>query len=456
MFEDPLKEPPRTGFPADFLWGTATAAMAVEGALGDAVRGETIWDAFSAAEDEGFTGPDRGCDHLRRLSEDIELMRRLGAGAYRFSVAWARVFPEGRGRADARGVAWYETLIEALARAGIRPFPTLYYWDLPLALTRRGGWAHRDTALYFADFAAFCAERFGHCVSWFTTLNDPWSAALRGYGDGSHAPGIRGHGRRALHHLLLAHGHAAAAVRQLAGEKARVGIAVTVTPVHAARPEAAHAQAAALYDAYLNRCVLDPLLLGSYPLETDAIFPREASPAVDGDAELIAAPLDFIGLNYYTRRLVLAAPGARPLPVKILPPPPAARTPLDDDVYPAGLREALDRLADGYGQKKIFVTENGIPCEDSKADDGTVRDGARVEFLKAHLRVLAAAVKDKLPVEGYFAWSLLDGFQWSRAGPRWGLVHVDFEAALARTPKESFAFLSRVIDAGAVPNPDAW
>ncbi len=456
MLEDLIKDPRTARFPAGFLWGTATAALCVEGARGDAARGETIWDAFLAEGEGRRAGPERGCDHVHRMEEDIELMRRLGAGAYRFSIAWTRVFPEGRGRADPRGVACYEALLDALARAGIRPFPTLYYWDLPQALARRGGWADRDTASYFADFAAFCAERFGDRVSSFTTLNDPWSAAMRGYGDGSHAPGVRGHARQALHHLLLAHGHAAAAIREIAGEDSRVGIAVTVTPVAAARPGAPHAAAAALYDAYLNRLVLDPLLLGCYPPETDAIFGPGPSPAAEGDAGLIAAPLDFVGLNYYTRRRVLAAPGARPIPVKVVPPPAAARTMLGDEIYPAGLREALDRLAAGYGVKKIFITENGIPCEDAKDDAGAVRDPARVEFLKAHLRVLAAAAGDKAPVEGFFAWSLLDGFQWTNAGARCGLVHVDFDAALARTPKDSFAFLAQVIDAGAVPDPNAW
>ncbi len=457
MLEDLMIKDTRTArFPAGFLWGAATAALCVEGACGGAVRGETIWDAFLEGQGEARPGPERGCDHAHRVEEDIELMRRLGAGAYRFSIAWARVFPDGKGRADPRGVAFYDALLDALARAGIRPFPTLYYWDLPQALARRRGWIDRDTAAYFADFAAFCAERFGDRVSSFTTLNDPWSAAMRGYGDGSHAPGVRGHAREALHHLLLAHGRAAAVIRELAGEKAQIGIAVTVTPVHAARPGAPHADAAVLYDAFLNRAALDPLFLGSYPAEADAILGPGPSPVIEGDHALIAAPLDFIGLNYYTCRRVLAAPGARPLPLKVLPPPAAARTMLGDEIYPAGLREALDRLVAGYGVKKVFITENGIPCADARDERGAIRDQARIEFLKAHLRELAAAVNDKAPVEGYFAWSLLDGFNWTNAGARCGLVHVDHDAGLARTPKDSFAFLAQVIDAGAVPDPNAW
>ncbi len=457
MLEDLIKDT-RARFPAGFIWGAGSAALCVEGALSGAARGETIWDDFPGVPAAADGDPARGCDHCHRVPEDVELLRRLGAGAYRFSIAWSRLFPHGKGRPDPRGLAFYDALLDALGDAGIQPFPTLYYWDLPRALQKGGGWVARDTAAYFAEFAACCVERFGDRVTAWTTLNDPWSAAFLGHLEGVHAPGLRSmqFARAALHHLLLAHAQAAAAIRELGGERARVGIAVSMTPVAAARSGAPHQKACALYDAYLNRAVLDPLLAGSYPAELDAIFGPGPSPVRDGDCARIAAPLDFVGLNYFTRRCVQDCPGARPLPIKVVPPK-GARSPRGDEVYPAGLGEAIDRLATGYGVTRIFITENGVSLPDIKDERGAIDDEARVAFLQAHLRELARAVNAKAPVEGYFAWSLLDGFNWQHGGAlRSGLVHVDFAERFVRTPKRSFSYLASVIDAGAVPDPNAW
>jgi len=418
-------------------------------------RGPSIWDTFCRMPGtirHGDTG-DVACDQYHRYEEDVALMADMGVGAYRFSVAWPRIQPEGRGAPNQRGLDHYRRLVDALNAGGIAPLPTLYHWDLPQPLEDEGGWGNRDTALRFAEYAATVHGSLAGTVPSWITLNEPWVAAWLGYGTGVHAPGRTDDALAlaASHHLLLAHGLA----RDAMGIGRDVGIALNLQPARPATEDPRDVQAARLADLHMNRLYLDPLFGRGYPAQlvehyrqvSDMRFVR------DGDLEVIAGPLGFLGVNYYRRHTVTAeAPshlGADELPGSLgawsVPPAGVELTAMAWPVEPQALTTLLIELHRDYGPARIIVTENGAAFDDEPAPDGVVHDARRITFLRDHIAAALTALEAGVPLAGFLVWSLLDNFEWAEGySKRFGLVHVDF-ATQARTPKESAAWYAEVI-----------
>ena len=428
-------------FPTDFVWGAATAAYQIEGAPHEHGRTPSIWDTFSATPGRVRNG-DTGlvaCDHVHRYREDVALMRELGLGAYRFSVSWPRILPDGGGLANRAGLDFYDRLVDELLTAGITPWVTLYHWDLPQSLEDSGGWPARETADRFAELAAATAFALGDRVKHWITLNEPWCSAFLGYGSGLHAPG-RSEGDAsvaAAHHLMLGHGLAVDAIRSVAPQ-AQVGVTLNLYPVTPYDDRPSSLDAARRIDGLHNRWFLDPIFRGEYPADVVAdLGPLMADDLVrDGDLATIATPLDFVGVNYYTRHNVRgsAYPGSNDAEFvgRGL-----ARTASDWEVDPDGMTEVLTRVTRDYTPLPIYVTENGSAWPDRIGADGSVDDPERLAFLNDHLAASARAIEDGANVAGYFAWSLLDNFEWAEGyAMRFGLVHVDF-ASQRRTTKAS-------------------
>jgi len=427
-------------FPADFLWGTATSAYQIEGATREDGRGLSIWDQFAAtpgATHQGDTG-DAAADHYHRMPEDVALMHELGVSAYRFSVSWPRVLPEGSGKVNTQGLDFYDRLVDTLLARGIAPAITLYHWDLPLALHERGGWLNRDTAYLFADYAEIIARRLGDRVNWWLTHNEPWCAAFLGYGIGIHAPGIRDMNAACVagHYLLLSHGLALPRLRAHTGPGAQLGITLNLGAVYPYDHRVESLQAAGRADAFVNRWFLDPIFRGSYPQSLFADLRVPPPPVKDGDLALIAAPIDFLGVNYYSRRMVRArqegdaAPGAGPNGWEDLNElPGAVYTEMGPgwEVYPAGLTDLLVRLHRDYAPRAIVVTENGAAFDDRWDGNGHVDDPQRLYYVREHIHALGRALNQGVPLRGYFLWSLLDNFEWAEGySKRFGIVYVDY------------------------------
>ncbi|WP_405505748.1 GH1 family beta-glucosidase [Streptomyces cyaneofuscatus] len=426
-------------FPADFTWGVATAAYQIEGAVTEDGRSPSIWDTFSHTPgtiDGGDTG-DIACDHYHRVPEDIGLIKQVGADAYRFSIAWPRVVPGGDGPVNKAGLDFYDRLVDGLLEAGVTPFATLYHWDLPQVLQDRGGWTVRETSEHFAAYASHVVERLGDRVKDWATLNEPLCSAWIGHLEGRMAPGLTDltAAVHASYHLHLGHGLAVQAIRA-ASSDARVGIVNNLSPIVPASTSEADLAAARRADGHINRWWLDPVLGRGYPLDMVETYGVEL-PVRPGDLETIAAPLDWLGLNYYFRQIVTAdpsgpAPGFTQVPVAD-----ARHTYMDWEVYADGLEQLLLRLTEEYGVERIYVTENGSAYQDTVAVDGSVHDPERVRYLEEHLAACARAVAKGAPLAGYFAWSLLDNFEWAYGyDKRFGLVHVDY-ATQRRTVKSS-------------------
>ncbi|GAA3159590.1 GH1 family beta-glucosidase [Planomonospora alba] len=444
-------------FPPGFVWGVATSSYQIEGAADADGRGPSIWDAFSrvpGAVAAGETG-DVACDHYHRWPQDVELMARLGVGAYRFSVAWPRIFPQGDGRVERRGLDFYRRLVDALNERGITPFVTLYHWDLPQALEERGGWRVRETAERFAEYAATVHEALDGVPYWIT-LNEPYCSSITGYAEGRHAPGAReGHGAlAAAHHLLVGHGLAVARLRENARAGERVGVTLNMSPAVPASPSPEDAAAARRMDLMVNRQFTEPLLGAAYPGDMAEVYGgiSDFSFRRDGDLALISAPLDFLGVNYYYPIHAAAAPYEQPDPalrsafdigVRTVAPDGPPVSGLGWRIEPRGLHDTLTGLAARYPDlPPVFITENGY------GDDGALDDTGRVEYLRDHLAATAAAVDAGVDVRGYFCWSLLDNFEWARGyAARFGLVHVDY-ATQERTPKTSYHWYREVIAEG--------
>jgi beta-glucosidase len=437
---------PDHAFPPDFFWGVATSAYQIEGAWDEAGKGPSIWDTFTHTPGKiarGETG-DVACDHYHRWRDDLELLRGLGVNAYRFSVAWPRVLPEGRGRVNAAGLDFYDRLVDALLGMGVQPFPTLYHWDLPQALQDAGGWPGRETVHAFADYAAVVGRRLGDRVRWWTTHNEPFVAAVLGHFTGEHAPGLTDPraALQAAHHLLLSHAEAAQALRSAA--PVRVGIALNLQPVHPASPSPEDQQAARRFDGLVNRWFLDPLFHASYPADLLAYLGPLAPVMEADDLKRIAGPLDFLGVNYYSRFVARHNPARPVLHVEEARPAGAEMSAMWE-VYPAGLPELLERLGRDYRPAAILITENGIPLADTPDADGQVADNARIDFLRRHLAGVHQARDTGVPVRGSFVWSFLDNFEWALGyAMRFGLVYVDF-ATQRRIPKASARWYSQII-----------
>jgi beta-glucosidase len=427
-----------TGFPEQFLWGAATAAYQVEGAVDEDGRGESLWDRFCATSGKVRNG-DSGavaCDFYHRYRDDIALMRDLGLTAFRFSVAWPRVLPEGRGKVNEAGLDFYDRVVDELLAAGIEPVVTLYHWDLPVALEDAGGWPARQTAEAFREYAATVARRLGERVSRWITHNEPWVAAWLGYGWGQHAPGRTSvaDALAAAHHLLLSHGLAAEALRLEAAE-AHVGITLNLTQADPAGESPGDTAAAREAEGEQNAWFLDPLFRGEYPADVLERFAPDVPPVRDGDLAVISGPLDFLGVNYYHRQVVRRREdGGR----DVVHQPESRYTEMGWEVSPEGLFELLVRLRDEYAPAAIHITENGAAFSDVRGHDGSVYDPERQEYLAAHVDVVRRAIAAGVPVDGYFVWSLLDNFEWAHGySKRFGIVYVDYPT-LARIPKSSF------------------
>jgi beta-glucosidase len=435
-------------FPDEFLWGTSTSAYQVEGSpLADGA-GASIWHRFAHTPGrvaDGSTG-DLACDHYRRYLDDVALMQSLGTNAYRFSVAWGRVMPRGRHAVNAPGLDFYERLVDALLARGIEPMVTLYHWDLPAALDDLGGWLNPDIAGWFAEYATVVFRRLDDRVKLWTTINEPWVITDGGYLHGTLAPGHRSHFEApiASHHLLRAHAEAVKAYRTEG--RHRVGVVVNLEPKYPASADPADQAATMRAHTYVNRQYLDPLLLGRYPDGMGEIF-GEAWPRWPADdLALFRQPIDFLGVNYYTRGLTRFDPHAWPLRAAPERRPRATYTETGWEVFAPALTDVLVWVKERYGGLPIYVTENGAaffdpPCLES---DG-LADPLRVDYLRRHLAALHAALERGVDVRGYFVWSLLDNFEWAHGyTKRFGLVHVDFDTQ-RRTPKDSALFYASVI-----------
>ncbi|GIF16743.1 beta-glucosidase [Actinoplanes teichomyceticus] len=439
--------------PAGFIWGAATAAYQIEGAVAEDGRGESIWDTFCrrpGAVADATSGA-VACDSYHRWRDDVRLLDDLGLDAYRFSVAWPRVMPAGRGTVNRAGLDYYDRLVDALCERGIRPFVTLYHWDLPQALEDAGGWRVRDTAEHFADYAGVVASRLGDRVRDWITLNEPYCSSIVGYAEGRHAPGVtEGHGAlAAAHHLLVGHGRAVAALRATR-PGTRVGITLNLSPAVPASDTAADRAAAKRMDLMVNRQFTDPVLGGAYPEGFDRLYAgvSDLSFRRAGDLELIGAPLDFLGVNYYYRIHAADAPYEQPDPalrsaydigVRSVPRDGVPVTDLGWPIEPHGLYETLTGLVGRYpGLPPVYVTENGVA--QLREDPGA--DPERIHFIAEHLAAAARAAADApLDLRGYFYWSLIDNFEWARGyGPRFGLAHVDYPTG-TRTPRASYHWL---------------
>ena len=437
-----------------FTFGVATSAFQIEGGRGEDGKGDSIWDRFS---DEGrLRNPgDVAIDHYHRYAEDVALMAELGIDAYRFSIAWTRIQPDGRGPANQAGIAFYQRLIDELVGHGITPWVTMYHWDLPAALQDEGGWTVRSTAEAFAEYAAILVDSFGDRVGHWMTVNEPWVAAMLGYTEGIFAPGISdwSAGLAAGHHLLLGHGLAVAAVRK-ASPGAQIGLALDCRPCLPASDSDADAAAAVHFDGYRNRWFFDPVFGKGYPEDMVAAY-REAGRLPDGhpvvdlgdDLALIAAPIDFLGLNYYTS-IVVTPENAETEGGEAMPDPPPNRTEMGWDITPGALTAFLERIHRTYRPASISITENGASYSDGPGSDGRIHDRRRIDYLARHLEAVAAARAAGVPVDGYFVWSLLDNLEWIAGfSQRFGLVWVDTET-LERTPKDSFHWYQDRIAAG--------
>ncbi|UYQ60568.1 GH1 family beta-glucosidase [Streptomyces peucetius] len=425
--------------PHDFAWGTATSAYQIEGAAAEDGRSPSIWDTFSHTPgkiDHDDNG-DVACDHYHRWREDIALMQQLGTNAYRLSVAWPRVVPGGDGPVNTRGLDFYDQLVDGLLEAGITPSVTVYHWDLPQVLQDRGGWPKRDTAHHLAAYASAVAERLGDRVSHWATLNEPLCSAWIGHLEGRMAPGLTDltAAVRASYHLLLGHGLAAQAIRA-AAPGAQIGIVNNLSTVAPASDSEADLAAARRMDGHTNRWWLDPVHGRGFPADMLDVYGVEL-PERPGDMETIAAPLDWLGLNYYFPAVVTDDPtGPAPFARQIARPG-VRRTGMDWEVDANGLEALLLRLTDEYGARRIYVTENGSAYPDTVRADGTVDDPERARYLEEHLAACARAAGKGAPLAGYFAWSLLDNFEWAYGyDKRFGLVHVDY-ATQRRTVKGS-------------------
>jgi beta-glucosidase len=440
-----------TPFPDHFWWGAATSSYQIEGAPDANGKSESIWDRFThlPGKIEDGTNGDVACDHYHRSADDLDLLASLGLRAYRFSIAWPRVVPAGRGQVNTAGLDFYDRLVDGLLARDVEPFVTLYHWDAPAALEDAGGWPARDIVDAFADYTEAVTARLGDRVTYWVTLNEPWVSSFMGYAQGLMAPGDTQHARAlaSAHHQLLAHGRSVEVIRSNVSE-AKVGLALNLAPIYPASDSEEDVAAAHRFDGYLNRWFLDPLFRGAYPADLAATWAPDMPTIEPGDHATIAAAIDFLGVNYYTREVVHHEPGSGPVDTAATRVPGAARSMLGWETYPQGLSEVLRRLHRDYEVPSLIVTENGFAESGEEVDDeGGVDDQARIAYIRGHLLAIGDAIADGVPVDGYLVWTLMDNFEWFKGYvPQFGLVHVD-RSTLVRTPKQSARWYRSVIEA---------
>lgn len=435
-------------FPDGFLWGAATSAYQIEGSWDQEGKGLSIWDIFAHIPEKTFQGHhgDEAADHYQRWAEDVALMSEIGLKVYRFSTSWPRILPSGSGPANNLGLDFYDRLVDALLSRNIQPFLTLYHWDLPQALQELGGWGNRDTAYRFAEYAQVMASRLGDRVKYWITHNEPLVMAMSGYLLGEHAPGIQDPvtALQAGHHLLLSHGLAVTALRDTLPAEAQIGITLNLNPIHPASEIEEDQRTAQRANALMNGIILDPLFHGHYPDDLLDTFGPLVPMMTTEEAWLISQPLDFLGINYYSRVVVKYDPASF-LGQATQVHPVGSEYSQMWEIYPSGLSELLEQVWDHYHPASVIVTENGIPVPDGVDFDGKVRDYRRIQYLRDHILQVYQAISAGVPVHGYFVWSLLDNFEWAYGYQmRFGLVYVDFETK-NRIIKESGRWFAQVI-----------
>jgi beta-glucosidase len=435
-------------FPDGFVWGAASAAFQIEGAWNEDGKGLSIWDTFSHIEGKVFQNEngDLAADHYHQWQADLELMAQVGLEAYRFSISWPRVFPEGQGKINSEGLGFYDRLVDGLLEIGIKPFVTLYHWDLPQSLQDIGGWANRQVCSYFSEYARTLAERLGDRVEYWITHNEPFVVAIAGHLTGEHAPGIQNISTALLvaHQLLYSHGLAVQAIHSAAKQKAKVGIALSLAPVYPSSDTDQDREAAKRVDGLHNRLFLDPILLGTYPSDMiemfEPFFPKFSS----DDMKIISTPIEFLGVNYYTRAVVQYDPDFPIIKATELKPQGNEYSQMWE-IYPEGLYELLNRLHTSYPSHELIITENGIPVPDGVDADKRIRDYRRISYLRDHAIMIHRAIKGGVPIKGYFVWSILDNFEWAYGYKmRFGIIYVDYTNQ-QRIIKESGYWYSDVI-----------
>ena len=431
---------------SDFIWGVATSSYQIEGAANEDGRGQSIWDTFCKVPGKvaNFDNGDIACDHYHRFKEDLDLMKWMGVKAYRFSVAWPRVIPDGVGRVNEMGLDFYDRLIDSLLEREIAPWLTMYHWDLPEALQLRGGWNNREVVEWFGEYGEVLTSRFGDRVKNWMTLNEPLCSAWLGHLYGDMAPGIKDlqTALNVSHNLLMSHGLACQVIRSNVSE-ANVGIVINVTPAVPATDSQVDSNAAQLADGFDNRWFLDPVFGRTYP--ADVIDALGASPEIhSGDMKLIAQDLDFLGVNFYFRQTVAADQNSKPLPIRSVNRENVKRTAMNWEVHPQAFEEILLRISKEYSPKAIYITENGSAWND-EVINGEIIDDERIDYLVRHLDAMRSARNQGAPILGYFAWSFLDNFEWAYGyEKRFGLIYVDYKTQ-TRTPKKSALFYRQLL-----------
>jgi len=438
----------RGDFPADFLWGVSTSSFQIEGAGQEDGRGESIWDRFCAEPGRIRDGSNGlvACDHYHRWPQDLDLAQTLGVNAYRFSIAWPRILPTGRGAINEKGLAFYERLVDGMLARGLQPWATLYHWDLPQPLQDAGGWKNRDTVAAFLEYTDVITRRLGDRVKHWITHNEPWCSCIMGYYEGVHAPGetnLAG-ALQANHHVFLSHGQAIPVIRANSAG-AEVGITLSLHPIKAASDSAEDQAALQRHDGVRNRWFLDPLFGRGYPEDTLALFGADAPKVQSSDLDAIATKTDFLGVNYYFPEEVRHSETGGPAKTELVHREGVERTAFGWEVSPQGMVDLLTRVQRDYSPDKVMLTENGSTFEDTLLPNGTVADAERNRYLQRHLDALRVAMKQGVPVRGYFAWSLLDNFEWAEGYlRRFGLAYVDY-ATQARILKDSGRWYARFL-----------
>ena len=441
--QDAVQQPVRS-FPEGFAWGAATSSFQIEGASTEDGKGISIWDHFCAQPGKiaDNSNGDIACDHYHRSADDVALIAGIGLNAYRFSIAWPRILPGGTGEVNQAGLDFYDRLVDDLLAAGVTPYPTLYHWDLPQVLEDAGGWPVRATAEAFGEYAAVVAARLGDRIDHWTTVNEPFVIANLGYLTGEHAPGRRNlrDAMAASHHVLLGHGFAMQAIREVQ-PTAEVGVVLNFTPVTPIGDSPFALDRQRVVNEFENRWYSDPIGGKGYPEYTSERLGWDQSEVLPGDLDIISAPIDFLGINFYTRKFIAAIDGERSER--------GPATAMDWEIHPPALGELLTFLDETYDFPKLFITENGAAMPDlERTSDGRVADLDRLHYFHDHLEQVLNAIEAGVPVEGYFAWSLLDNFEWAFGyGPKFGLVEVEPET-LARIPKQSALWYSEVVKSG--------
>jgi beta-glucosidase len=434
-------------FPKGFIWGASTSAYQIEGGWNEDGKGKSIWDTFSHTPGKIYkdANGDIASDHYHLWREDLDLLKALNLNAYRFSIAWTRILPEGSGAVNQKGIDFYSRLIDRLLELGVQPFPTLFHYDLPLALHEKGGWPARDTALRFAEYANVVGKAYGDRINYWITHNEPFVTAMVGYYLGMHAPGIQDMSAaiQSTHNLLLSHGLAVQELRKTSRAGTKIGAAINLTHVMPASDSNEDIQAAQRYDAIANRMILDPLYHGHYPEEMEPFFLALDDGNMVDDLKVIAVPTDYLGVNYYSRTVVKHDPAVPFLEMSFVSPV-GNEYSMMWEIYPEGLYELLLRICKDYNPTTILITENGVPVPEDVDQDGRIRDERRIRYLRNHLIQVHKAMDAGVSIQGYFVWSLLDNYEWALGyRPRFGLIHVDFDSQ-KRIIKDSGRWFSQI------------